>query len=568
MSERKTYTAPQPPLAEGLVPAIIEDPAIAGAGVTVLEVNVTTGSTQVEVVAEQDPTPANAEIQAVIDAHDPTADYPFSAIIWTGAMFPSFPFIGAFSSADDLPSPTFIGATALAAGLAYCRNPAGEWVVTGPGTLATVISQCATAQAGGEPIDVSPSYSQLSGCAWDGTNFLRSTGSSPAWHARAYAGRLTVEGDRISFPNWAAEPDGGNFGVLLMPPGTVPSPQAGSSINAVWGGQWVGGFSLVSESNGTRWRMRGNGSQGSGFPSSGPRIEDGQTLSVSVASSGKIEAWVKASKRDSSFTVGAGLDVWVVFESVAQRWPGAYKVTTALPDPGTPGGPGTIVYQPTTALRLDGSNDIVSIPNAGIGNALRWDLDWTIGVRFPLASEIDTVLNQTLLSRGTFNGIGIVRSGSVYRVTANGPGSADQSFPTTVDLDGARVFFDYDAGTRALRVWVNDDLRATLTIASNTNPAGVVAAGMTFGAMAYGSSSFWGWGGLVHELFTMDRRMTAAERADVMANGNLADASWYADVVGWWPLGTGDTHPTMRNVVPGGSDGTLINATPSALEEL
>lgn len=564
----KNYTAPGLTNSPALRYELLADEAIALAGVVIETSTTIAGTSTVTVFADVDPTIADAEIQAVIDAHDQAADYvlPETTQRRFEAALPSYPFIGAFESVSDLPTPTIDGAVAIAEGKAWCRS-SGAWAETGDGTISTLLAQCSTTQAGGDPVDVAPSYSQINGCAWDGLTYLRSTGNAAAWHARAYAGRLAFAGDRISWPGWAAEPDGGNFGVVFLPAGEDPAPAQGSSISEVWGAQWVGGFSLLGESSGTKWKFRGAGPNGSGFPPSGTTIQDGQTLSVKVNSALKVDAWIKTGRRESSFNVGAGLDVWVVFESTNQRWPGAYRTATQLPVPGTPGGPGTSSYQPTAALRLDGSNDVVEIPN--VGSVLRWDVDWTACVRFPNASQIDHTYGQTLLGRGSYNGLGLVRNGSVYQVAVNRPvGYASQTFASTVDLSGARVFFDYQASSKKLRVYVNENTVTTITVSSNDTSASVLAGDLVVGALPAGSSYFWAWGGLVHELFVMDRRMSSSERDDVIGDANLANASWYGDVVGWWPLGTGDTYPTVRNLVAGGSDGTLINALPSAIEEL
>lgn len=571
----KNYTAPAIPFAQSLTQALLTDPAIGLAGVTIERVLIRSGSTTVEVTADVDPTPADTEIQAVIDAHDPAADFEADPEFLAqqarlrGALTPFY--IGEFGDVSDLPSPTMNAAVAAVTGEGLYARSGGAWVFVAPDSAGTLIAQQETAQAGGDPLDCVSSYTRLTGCVWD-RDFIRSTAGVPAWQARAFAGTLATSGDRIDFPSWAAQPEGGSLAVIFLPAGTSPAPSTSSTLSGTWGGQWEGGFSLIYQSN--RWQMRAQGSSGSGFPSSGPRLDPGDQLLITVLANGRIEVRNRGSARSSNFSLPVdGLDVWVVFERAHQRWPAAFPTLAAAPTPGTPDGPDTTAYVPSAAVSFDGVDDRVELPNSGAGDVLLWDTDWTLSVRLPSNDDIDTTSYQNMAGRGPLNAIGLNRVGSTLRVHAWRQSAnltwQTLSIPGSTDLSGAVVFFCYDAVAAEILVHIDEDLVATIPASNFAATATYTGADLMFGNMVLGGTSVYGgWDGVMHEVFWLGRLITDQERDDAVRDPNLANHSWFGDVVGWLPMGTDDTYPTMTNRVAGAPDGTLVNAPASSIVEI
>jgi len=571
----KIYTAPGLTNAPALRYELLADASIPLAGVIVETVSTIEGTSTVTVFADVDPTPADAEIQSVIDAHDPSADWspPAEDQPRSDVATPSFPYLGRFAQVGDLPSPTLeraiavVESTTSATGSDLYVRRGGVWQQIGPSTSVALAAAIGTAQCGGDPAqNVSP-YPSITGFVWDFI-YLRSEAVGAPWGRYAYAGRLENAGDRIDWPIWAAQPDGGELGIVFLPADTSPAPANASSITAAWGGQWVGGCSFVLQ--GANWKMRGSGSQGSGF-GNGPDISAGEQLSALVLSGGNIEIREAGSAKSSSFTVPAGgLDVWVTTQTVEQRWPPAFASNAPLPTPGTPDAADTAIYIPTHALALDGNNDLVIVPNgAGIGNVLRWDQDWTISVRLPSNDDVDTDYYQTLFSRGLWNGIGLNRNTAgltLHAFNELGLRSAPADFDP--DLSGAVLFFAYDASESELCLHVGDELLAKLTVPSSVALSSTTSAGFGIGALTYYTGSYYGWAGMLHEVFLLDRKMTATEREDVVRDPQLANHSWYGDVISWWPLGTDDVYPTMRNLVAGADDGELVNASAETIVEI
>jgi hypothetical protein len=130
--------------------------------------------------------------------------------------------------------------------------------------------------------------------------------------------------------------------------------------------------------------------------------------------------------------------------------------------------------------------------------------------------------------------------------------------------------YDGSSAASGVTFYIDGVSVASLTTYQNTLSASTVHTDpLTVGRRANHPSDTYPYVGSLDEVAVYDIKLTAAEVSRIHNGGSpcdLAKLGTYADLVGWWRMGDGDTFPTLADHGSGDNDGTMTNMEASDIQ--
>lgn len=236
---------------------------------------------------------------------------------------------------------------------------------------------------------------------------------------------------------------------------------------------------------------------------------------------------------------------------------------------------GTMTNMETTDVVLDASGKGKSVMFGGtdeyvtMGNVLGFDYDEELSVSlwFKTATTASGYLVSKIVGDATLRGYGaaISSSGKLQFLMINDSGTSNllviETINTYNDDSWHHAVFTKGAGSSStsFHIYVDGFSSAFSATTDNLSATTLNSASFNLGSRSNGSVLYIG---SLDEVAIYSKELSSTEVWWVYNFGiprSLSDSGAPPNLVGWWKMGDGDTHPTLQDSSTGGHNGTMTN---------
>jgi hypothetical protein len=152
----------------------------------------------------------------------------------------------------------------------------------------------------------------------------------------------------------------------------------------------------------------------------------------------------------------------------------------------------------------------------------------------------------------------------IYLVNDFGGGNYIDVRTNSAYNDGSwkHICITYDGSSTAsgIVIYINGTAVAKTTVTDALSASIITTADFQFGARNITASRMF-YDGKIDSVSIYNRVFTAAEALWIFSGGPKDLSIWgpTSNLIGWWKIGDGDTHPTMTDSSSGGNNGTMTN---------